>query len=81
MTTEERCIPCHTSADAVTFRCWNCKQVGHIHSPIWRNAEPGDVVRVMCPGCVALNIVPKPGERIPKGARLADAAVQLELAS
>ena len=79
MTTEERCQPCHIAEDGVTLRCWNCKQVCHIHSPIWRNAEPGDFVRVICPGCVTRNICRKPKAQIAKGARLVDNAVQLEL--
>ena len=77
----ELCRPCESVADGVTLRCWNCKQVGHIHSPIWRQAETGDMIRVVCPNCVTLNIVAKPGERIPKGHRLVEAAVQLPLES
>ena len=77
----KHCQPCYISADGVTLRCWNCKQVGHIHSPIWREAEPGDMVRVICPGCITRNIVAKPGERVAKGARLVEDSVQLKLAS
>jgi len=77
--TNEQCERCGPRDDSFTFRCFDCRQVHHLHLGRWGNAKAGDVVAIECPSCTATNAVRKPVARVLRGDRLVVHSVQPEL--
>jgi len=73
------CNLCKDTPSAVDFRCFDCRQINHIHHAAWRDAKAGDVVTIQCGQCNETNAVRKPSRRIIRGDRLVLHGIQGEL--
>ena len=73
------CDLCKDVPGALTLRCFDCKQISHIHNGRMRDSRGGDTVAIECPNCHAVNAVRKQEHPAVRGSRLIIHAVQPEL--
>jgi len=79
MTTLQECKRCNGTDSALTFRCWSCGAVQHVHSLAWAEAKAGEMMGGVCPGCNVSNALLKPNGTPLKGRKFVARALQPEM--
>lgn len=73
------CARCDNLGDAITFRCYDCLAIQHIHHPKWKETDPLTVAVIECPQCGVVNAIKKPSPHVITGFRYVRIPVQAEM--